>query len=334
MCNWFGLCGLAHLRHQSLGPKHSNHKVGDQIPMPGHEQPRNFSSFWNSGQENPDEWSKEERKSRKIPKYVLEYAPLIHLYSGERYWPCDIAEHLIHTTPHLNYTPLQAESDHPNLTNLNELNQWGRHVFLHSDDNVEDYPDWLGGETNIPTKPGHEKTKHFPGLNKPPPNAGSLGDGEDEPWFNVGEGDVLERGGVRFDPNDVTAMVPERTNEGDELKEIRIRGAPPKPVSHGEKGGRSDAPAVLVVVPKGNGVVDAFWFFFYSFNLGNTVFNVRFGNHVGDWEHTVIRFYHGKPKAVFFSEHDFGEAYSWEALEKIGKRVSCLCWMLQLANVC
>jgi len=77
---------------------------------------------------------------------------------------------------------------------------------------------------------------------------------------------------------------------------------------------------VLVVIEKDNGVVDAFFFFFYSYNLGNKVFNVRFGNHVGDWEHTVVRFQHGKPKAVFFSEHSFGEAYTYDALEKIGKR--------------
>ena len=29
-----------------------------------------------------------------------------------------------------------------------------------------------------------------------------------------------------------------------------------------------DAPATLIVVDKGNGWVDAFWFYFYSFNLG------------------------------------------------------------------
>jgi hypothetical protein len=86
------------------------------------------------------------------------------------------------------------------------------------------------------------------------------------------------------------------------------------------RGGRSEAPAVLVTVNKGHGIVDAFWFFFYSFNLGNVVLNVRFGNHVGDWEHTAIRFQHGQPKAVFFSEHNFGSAYSYDAVEKIGKR--------------
>ena len=37
------------------------------------------------------------------------------------------------------------------------------------------------------------------------------------------------------------------------------------------------------------------------------------GNHVGDWEHTMIRFEHGKPTSVFLSEHDFGAAYAFHA---------------------
>ncbi|KAK0943974.1 Vacuolar protein sorting-associated protein 62 [Friedmanniomyces endolithicus] len=80
--------------------------------------------------------------------------------------------------------------------------------------------------------------------------------------------------------------------------------------------GISNAPAILVVVDKGNGTVDAFWFFFYSFNQGQKVLNIRFGNHVGDWEHTLVRFHNGKPESVFISEHDFGSAYTWEAVEK------------------
>lgn len=83
-----------------------------------------------------------------------------------------------------------------------------------------------------------------------------------------------------------------------------------------EPGGRSAAPAILLVVEKPDGIVDAFWFFFYSYNLGQRVLNIRFGNHVGDWEHTCIRFKNGKPYQVFLSEHDFGQALTWHAMEK------------------
>lgn len=89
-------------------------------------------------------------------------------------------------------------------------------------------------------------------------------------------------------------------------------------------GGRSSGPAVLMVIDKGNGVVDAMWHFFYSYNLGNGVFGIRFGNHVGDWEHTVMRFHNGTPVEMFLSEHAGGVSYTYEAMEKdvTGIRVS------------
>ena len=99
-------------------------------------------------------------------------------------------------------------------------------------------------------------------------------------------------------------------------RELRKRDRDPSERHRPEKSGRSSAPAILVVVPKEDGIVDAFWFFFYSYNLGNTVLNVRFGNHVGDWEHTAVRFVHGKPEYVYLSEHNFGEAYDYSAVEK------------------
>ncbi|KAI4117057.1 MAG: hypothetical protein LQ345_002639 [Seirophora villosa] len=179
-----------------------------------------------------------------------------------------MAEHLEHVTPHLNYTPISATPSSFNLSNLNKLDEYddGRFVYLKSDDNVEERPDWLGGEKNIPIGP--------------------------EGLFHQ-----LPR---------------EQQNQQQPLKRSNN-----DPVS----GGRSDAPAVLVVIDKGDGIVDAFWFFFYSYNLGNTVFNVRFGNHIGDWEHSLVRFRHGKPQKVFVSEHYFGQAYTYGAVEKIGERV-------------
>ncbi|KAL8798748.1 MAG: hypothetical protein Q9223_007772 [Gallowayella weberi] len=202
-----------------------------------------------------------------IPAYVLEYAPLVYLHSGEKFWPCDIAEHLEHVTPYLNYTPMAASSASLSLTNLDKLNEYtnGRFVYLTSDDNVEERPDWLEGEKNIPDYPEELHQTLLAG-----------GNNLQQPFGTDQERAV--------------------------------------------QGGRSDAPAVLVVVDKGQGIVDAFWFFFYSYNLGNLVFNIRFGNHVGDWEHCLVRFEDGKPKHVFVSEHYFGQAYTYDAVEKLGKR--------------
>jgi len=206
-----------------------------------------------------------------------------------------MAGHLLHTTPYLNYTPLQAESDHPNLTNLRDLNEWGRFVYLQSNDNVEDRPEWLGGNTNIPSRP-----------DKVDDRRGQDRDGQNDR--------------TKVEPVDAAAFTKESVKRA-----LMSEGqSHPLGKTSGKTatGGRSDAPAVLIVVEKGDGIIDAFWFYFYSYNLGNVVLNVRFGNHVGDWEHTAIRFYNGTPKEVFLSEHNFGEAYSYEAVEKIGKRVS------------
>lgn len=66
--------------------------------------------------------------------------------------------------------------------------------------------------------------------------------------------------------------------------------------------------------------LDAFWFFFYSFNLGPKVLGVHFGNHLADWEHCMIRFIDQKPTAIHLSSHADGFAYQFESLEKEGAR--------------
>ncbi|OJD32645.1 vacuolar sorting-associated protein [Diplodia corticola] len=334
-CQWFGFCGITHLNRSKWVNK-SHRKDGDAAQAAlTDEHLLDFSEFWTSGKSRPEDWSDDERALREIPKYVLDHAPLMHLFSGEKFWPCDIADHLIHTTPHLNYTPIQAKSDHPNLTDLDELNEFGYSVYLQSDDNVEERPAWLSGESNVPTKSGGRYDDD--GWEQHPGGDGSIDDDptdDYDTWYEAGIGDIKEKGGERPDPTALVDATPTDTPEGEEVVYEDGSGAPidhePRMIrrtldwtagkKHHSPGGRSDAPAVLVTIDKGDGVVDAFWFFFYSYNLGNVVLNVRFGNHVGDWEHTVVRFHHGKPKAVFFSEHSFGEAYAWDAVEKIGKR--------------
>ncbi|SCU95299.1 LADA_0G14818g1_1 [Lachancea dasiensis] len=78
-----------------------------------------------------------------------------------------------------------------------------------------------------------------------------------------------------------------------------------------------NAPAILIVVDKGNGWVDAYWFYFYSFNLGAFIMGYGpWGNHVGDWEHSLVRFYQGKPQYLWMSAHGGGQAYIFDAVEK------------------
>ncbi|KAF2640396.1 hypothetical protein P280DRAFT_401741 [Massarina eburnea CBS 473.64] len=325
VCTWFGLCGLAHLNRSNWDKFETK-----QVPVyAGPREQVDLREFAKDAQTLPEDWSEKEFKEREIPQYVLDHAPLIHLYSGEEFWPGDMIDHLWHTTPHLNYTPLQAVDDHPTLNNLGKLNSWGRHVYLTSDDNPEETPppEWLAGEVNIPNAPEDSEPKD--------PNEGGRTGGhleedkesEGSSWFKSGKGDTVERGGFRpTGPASSPHPMPTDTPEGEEWVNKKPSWRPDllreKMKKRGRKvvGGKSGAPAVLIVVPKDDGVVDAFWFFFYSFNKGNSVFNIVFGNHVGDWEHTMVRFQHGVPKAIFFSEHSFGDAYVWDAVEKSGKR--------------
>lgn len=80
-----------------------------------------------------------------------------------------------------------------------------------------------------------------------------------------------------------------------------LLGVLPEKESGETRGANSSA---IVVHDRGDGRVDAFYFYFYSFNEGNEVFGDHTGNHVGDWEHNMIRFQDGKPQAIWYSQHE------------------------------
>lgn len=83
---------------------------------------------------------------------------------------------------------------------------------------------------------------------------------------------------------------------------------------------------IVVVVEKNStgtdskNIVDAFYLYFYSFNDGPKALGHQVGNHVGDWEHNMIRFSDGVPTAIWYSQHGFGAAYTYDAVQKIGVR--------------
>lgn len=74
-----------------------------------------------------------------VPDYAITYAPYSYLYSGEAWWPSDIATHVQHVTPEVDYVAVAS-----NVT-LEDLDTFAADVYLTSDDNVEDNPTWLLG---------------------------------------------------------------------------------------------------------------------------------------------------------------------------------------------
>ncbi|KAJ3541102.1 hypothetical protein NM208_g4764 [Fusarium decemcellulare] len=88
-------------------------------------------------------------------------------------------------------------------------------------------------------------------------------------------------------------------------------------------------PCAVILVEKNEVELDAFYFYFYSFNEGPNITQVleplnhlvkgpkveagmHFGDHVGDWEHNMIRFKDGKPIGIYYSQHVDGAAFDWD----------------------
>ncbi len=123
-----------------------------------------------------------ERRAEAVPSFVLQNAPLAHLYSEEQWWPSDISVHVQHVVPEVNFTSVA-----PSVT-LQNISSLGSNVFLTSKDDVTDQPDWL---TSVVGKP--------------------------------------------------------------------------------DANGLSSAPVTIVLVNKPNGILDAFFFYFYSYDHGGKV---------------------------------------------------------------
>jgi hypothetical protein len=309
-CRWVGICGLAHYHWDPAAKPRRRNKKDQTVfnPVDGDGEYTGWDTPVDAqGKLKPEHFDGDERVLKDVPQFVLDHAPLIHLYSGEEFWPSDIAEHLMHTTPYRNHTHLHMNTSQHTLHNLHELNDQarGRFLFMQSRDDVEDRPSWLGSSYNKPLPYEDEKEEE---------------DVEDyTEWVDM---DISTEDNVKWydpfpkpDAPKLKTSIPlsgPRKPKRPELKHRRRAPEENKP----DPSGRSPAPAILILVDKGHGILDAFWFYFYSYNLGTTVMTMRFGNHIGDWEHSLIRFHHGVPKAVFFSAHSGGTAFSYNSVEK------------------
>ena len=83
---------------------------------------------------------------------------------------------------------------------------------------------------------------------------------------------------------------------------------------------RGATSCAVIVNDHGSGLVDVFYMYFYAYNVGNTVLFHELGDHVGDWEHNMIRFQDGVPQQVWYSQHSHGEVFTYNAVQKEGIR--------------
>lgn len=306
-CRWFGLCGLLHLKSDPPAKPKTKDDHGHELRDILRNDPT--IAFSRGGSSNKNSQLKE------IPDYVLNYAPLVHLYSQEFFWPSDIADHMKHVTPDVDDdTWAYNESEPLTLSNLNELSSKLGFEHVNSKDDVESRPRWLHSKRNRPVAFSDNEEGQ---VQESEPDR-LLSD--ETTWSEVDRDHPLQRisdprklPGGRSRPLARRSLI-EPFREQQRLMSEEDQNELNKP----DESGYSRAPATLVMVDKGSGVVDAFWFFFYAYNLGQTVLGTRYGNHVGDWEHCMIRFEAGVPRAVFFSEHEGGQAYAWHAVEKRG----------------
>lgn len=322
LCRWLSLCGLHHLRRDpaALPGFINTSTVGDEVwgelrkryaePLSWESVPSADSSSASAKRSDKKRNVFERRRILKdVPDYVVQHAPLVHLYSGEQFWPSDIREHVQHMDVVVDDELVNMTDEKLTLNNLDRLNKFKGVVTLHSLDDVEDRPSWLHSHDNIPNPFDDDDDGNRNGdIGHGDDNEGELVRNERTTWFDVNKDRPLHR------ISDPRPRKPQHQRPLAGEPRIQRRGHKP------DANGYSRAPAVLILVDKGSGILDAFWFFFYSYNLGQTVLGIRFGNHVGDWEHCMIRFEHGIPRGIFFSEHEGGQAYAWEAVEKRGRR--------------
>ncbi|KAK4104410.1 hypothetical protein N658DRAFT_418119 [Parathielavia hyrcaniae] len=326
-CRWLSLCGIHHIRWDAPALWDPNEpSTLDELKSLAQGLRTSWNIVEKTGQSDwevaPAQQDSKRGRQRtgvsdarildEVPDYVLDHAPLVHLYSGENFWPSDIAEHIRHMRACVEGVVVNT-TEPLDLSNLGAVQSDNSAVFLTSKDDVESRPPWLHSRAAVPTP-----------FKDDDPGGGDQDGSRDPPrrsddgtsWWDVDRDHPPHRIVPPRESNPRHHGLRKRRSTTNSQHPLVGDSANVQKGSKPNVSGYSRAPAVLVLIDKGAGIVDAFWFFFYSYNLGQTVLKIRFGNHVGDWEHCMVRFQHGEPRAMFLSEHAGGKAYLWKALEK------------------
>ncbi|KAI7962308.1 hypothetical protein MJO28_000402 [Puccinia striiformis f. sp. tritici] len=204
--------------------------------------------------------------NQTLPQYALDFAPLVYLHSDEVFWPSDVNTHFDNVQPQINFSSVQSA---PQTTQ----------DFLRS--------------SNIQKIDSSQQELIYLSAKEP------IFDLDSAPWLRgVGPPDKSGKSAAA-----AIIIAVDKTQQG--LSFIfAISYVIVFPV-------HTDAiyfPCNLIFCrlsysPVGPGWVDVFYLFFYSYNRGNYFYNNRFGDHVADWENTMIRFQNGKPMYVTPEAH-------------------------------
>lgn len=92
-----------------------------------------------------------------------------------------------------------------------------------------------------------------------------------------------------------------------------LTGVVPSQSTYATPGAVSSA---IIINDHGEGKVDVYYMYFYAYNQGNTVLWQELGDHIGDWEHNMVRFENGMPQAVWYSQHGNGQAFTYDTVQK------------------
>ena len=87
-------------------------------------------------------------KRNPVPSFVLANAPVSHLYSKEQWWPSDVAVHLTHVMPEVNFSVIAPSVTFQNISSLSS------DVCLTSKDDVSKSPAWLNSVVGMPDANG------------------------------------------------------------------------------------------------------------------------------------------------------------------------------------